>query len=40
MKPELPDDEAMNVAFQDKMVARLQELTGVELPDGEERFAG
>jgi len=40
MKPELPADEAMNVAFQDKMVARLQELTGVELPDGEERFAG
>ena len=32
MKPELPADEAMNVAFQDKMVARLQELTGVALP--------
>jgi NAD(P)-dependent dehydrogenase (short-subunit alcohol dehydrogenase family) len=31
MKPELPADEAMNVAFQDKMVARLQELTGVAL---------
>ena len=39
-EPELPADEAMNLAFQDKMVARLQELTGVELPDGEERFAG
>jgi hypothetical protein len=33
MKPELPADEAMNVAFQDKMVARLQELTGVALPE-------
>jgi hypothetical protein len=32
-KPELPADEAMNVAFQDKMVARLQELTGVTLPE-------
>ena len=32
MKPELPADEAMNVAFQDKMVARLQELTGVRSP--------
>jgi len=31
MKTELPADEAMNVAFQDKMVARLQELTGVAL---------
>ena len=33
MKPELPADEAMNVSFQDKMVARLQELTGVALPE-------
>ncbi len=33
MKPELAADEAMNVAFQDKMVARLQELTGVALPE-------
>jgi hypothetical protein len=33
MKPELPADEAMNVAFQDKLVARLQELTGVALPE-------
>jgi NAD(P)-dependent dehydrogenase (short-subunit alcohol dehydrogenase family) len=33
MKPELPADEAMNVAFRDKMVARLQELTGVALPE-------
>ena len=40
MKPELPADEALNLAFHDKMVARLQELTGVELPDVEERFAG
>ena len=32
MKPELPADEAMDVVFQDKMVARLQELTGVALP--------
>jgi len=40
MNPELPADEAMNVAFQDKMVARIQELTGVELPDVEERLAG
>jgi hypothetical protein len=31
MKPELPADEAMDVGFQDKMVARLQELTGVAL---------
>jgi hypothetical protein len=31
MKPELPADEAMNIAFQDKMVARLRELTGVAL---------
>jgi hypothetical protein len=33
MKPELPADEAMDVAFQHKMVARLQELSGVTLPD-------
>jgi hypothetical protein len=33
MKRELPADEAMNVAFQDKMIARLQELTGVALPE-------
>jgi len=31
LKPELPAAEAMDVAFQDKMVARLQELTGVAL---------
>ncbi len=31
MKRELPAAEAMNVAFQDKMVACLQELTGVAL---------
>jgi hypothetical protein len=34
MKPQLPAAEAMDVAFQDKMVARLQELTGVTLPGG------
>jgi hypothetical protein len=33
MKPELPAHNAMDVAFQDKMVARLQELTGVALPE-------
>jgi NAD(P)-dependent dehydrogenase (short-subunit alcohol dehydrogenase family) len=33
MKPQLPADEAMDVAFQDKIIARLQELTGVALPD-------
>jgi NAD(P)-dependent dehydrogenase (short-subunit alcohol dehydrogenase family) len=33
MKPELPAAEAMDVAFQDKMVARLQKLTGVALPE-------
>jgi NAD(P)-dependent dehydrogenase (short-subunit alcohol dehydrogenase family) len=33
LKPELPAEEAMDVAFQDKMVARLQELTGVALPE-------
>ena len=33
MKPERPADEAMNVAFQDNMVARLQELTGITLPE-------
>jgi hypothetical protein len=32
MEPERPANEAMDVAFQDKMVARLQELTGVTLP--------
>ncbi len=32
MKRELPVDEAMDVAFQDKMVDRLQELTEVALP--------
>jgi NAD(P)-dependent dehydrogenase (short-subunit alcohol dehydrogenase family) len=31
LKPELPAAEAMDVTFQDKMVARLQELTGVAL---------
>jgi len=35
MKPELPADEAMNAAFQDKLVARLQELTGVTLPEAD-----
>ena len=38
MKPELPADEAMDVAF--KMVARLQDLTGVALPNAGERFHG
>jgi hypothetical protein len=33
MKPELPAAEAMDVAFQDKMVARLQKLTGVAPPE-------
>jgi NAD(P)-dependent dehydrogenase (short-subunit alcohol dehydrogenase family) len=33
MKPELPAEEAVDVVFQDKMVARLQELTGVALPE-------
>lgn len=33
MKPELPAGEAMNVAFQDKMIARLQKLIGMALPD-------
>jgi NAD(P)-dependent dehydrogenase (short-subunit alcohol dehydrogenase family) len=33
MKPELPAAEAMDVAFQDKIMARLQELTGVTLPE-------
>ena len=32
MKPELPATEAMDIAFQDKLVARLQELAGVALP--------
>ena len=40
MKPELPSDEAMDVAFQDRMVARLQDLTGVALPNAGERFRG
>ena len=31
LKPDLPAAEAMDVAFQDKLVARLQELTGVAL---------
>jgi NAD(P)-dependent dehydrogenase (short-subunit alcohol dehydrogenase family) len=31
-EPERPAGEAMDAAFQDKMVARLQELTGVTLP--------
>jgi len=34
LKPVLPAAEAMDVAFQDELVARLQELTGVALPDG------
>jgi NAD(P)-dependent dehydrogenase (short-subunit alcohol dehydrogenase family) len=33
MAPELPAAEAMDVAFQDKLVARLQELTGVAFPE-------
>jgi NAD(P)-dependent dehydrogenase (short-subunit alcohol dehydrogenase family) len=33
VKPELPAAEAMDVAFQDNLVARLQELTEVALPD-------
>ena len=33
LKPELPAADAMNVAFQGQLVARLQELTGVALPD-------
>jgi len=33
MKPKLPADEAMDVALQDKMVVRLQELTGVKFPE-------
>ena len=33
LKPELPSAEAMDVAFQDEMVVRLQELTGVALPE-------
>src|SRR5215467_6501166 len=32
LKSELPAAEAMNVAFQDELIARLQELTGVALP--------
>jgi NAD(P)-dependent dehydrogenase (short-subunit alcohol dehydrogenase family) len=40
LKPELQADEAMDVAFQDKMVARLQELTGVALPRQGSAFAG
>ena len=32
MKPELPAAEAMDIAFQDKLVVRLQELAGVALP--------
>jgi hypothetical protein len=34
MEPVRPANEAMDVAFQDKMVARLQELTGVALSGG------
>ena len=33
MKPELPAAEAMDVTFQDKIMASLQELTGVTLPE-------
>ena len=33
LKPELASAEAMDVAFQDEMVVRLQELTGVALPE-------
>ena len=32
MKPELPAAEAMDIAFQDKLAVRLQELAGVALP--------
>jgi hypothetical protein len=32
MKPELPAAEAMDIAFQDKLLVRLQELAGVALP--------
>jgi NAD(P)-dependent dehydrogenase (short-subunit alcohol dehydrogenase family) len=35
MKPELPAAEAMDVDFQNKLVTRLQELTGVALPEGD-----
>jgi NAD(P)-dependent dehydrogenase (short-subunit alcohol dehydrogenase family) len=34
LKPELPAAEAMDVSFQDRMVARLHELTGVALARG------
>ena len=34
LRPELPAAEAMDLAFQDNMVTRLQELTGVVLPGG------
>jgi NAD(P)-dependent dehydrogenase (short-subunit alcohol dehydrogenase family) len=37
MKPELPVDEAMDLAFQDKLIARLEELTGVALPEAGKR---
>jgi len=33
MQPELPAAEAMDVGFQDKLVTRLQELTGVTFPE-------
>ena len=32
LKPELPAAEAMDIAFHDKLVVRLQELAGVALP--------
>jgi hypothetical protein len=36
LKPEPPAAEAMNAAFQDELVARLQKLTGVALPEAGE----
>ena len=35
MQPELPAAEAMDVGFQNKLVTRLQELTGVTFPEGD-----
>lgn len=32
MRQQQPASEAMNVAFQDRLVAELRELTGVMLP--------
>jgi hypothetical protein len=33
MKTEQPVEEAMDVAFQDNLIARLEELTGATLPE-------